>query len=478
MKRLVSFMSCWISLLPMILTLFFCRSARCDYTFSTIWSARISLPTMVGNIGGCSSVAVDKQSLIAVGEEGSFWLVRKYDRAGNVSWTTTQEGVGTAYGVCIDTDESIVVAGETQDSQLHKFWRVSKYRADGSLMWSVTDQGCAHAIALDSDSVAVAVGQAPDWTVRKYGSVGNVLWSVTSSGTAHGVSIDASGNIVVIGFDAGWVVRKYDTQGQLLWSVTDTGYGSGVAFSREGWLVAVGYATVSGQERNWRVQKYDASGNVEWTRSYNGQAACSDEAYAVVIDPNDRIIVGGYEALGLYSYQMLVQAYCPNGTLLWRFDYHYHAMPSSMDGADSLAIDESGGLIVGGSGSYIDSSYGFVRAYGYPSTACPQDSTSTAQKMENGSVKIVGGLRGYVDPKRGEQATIQVRPASPGKVRVRICNQAGRLIADLAGETSSDGTIIHWDGKDSTGIEVSPGIYAVYVKAPGIDTVEKIVILK
>jgi hypothetical protein len=83
-----------------------------------------------------------------------------------------------------------------------------------------------------------------------------------------------------------------------------------------------------------------------WVRRYNGTANDEDQAMAVVADKDGNIIVGGYSTGIGSGYDYLTIKYSPDGVALWtnRYDGPDHGT----DQIESVAVDGSGGVYVGG----------------------------------------------------------------------------------------------------------------------------------
>ena len=100
-------------------------------------------------------------------------------------------------------------------------------------------------------------------------------------------------------------------------------------------------------------------------------------------------------------------------------------------------------------------------------------------EMSTGQVKIVGGVRGYINPKRGEHSTILIRTGGSGLITIRIYDMRGVLIREMT--RVSDGTgmdVMHWDGCDSTGRYVAPGLYPVVITGPGVHATDRLAVLR
>ncbi|MBD3271090.1 MAG: T9SS type A sorting domain-containing protein, partial [Elusimicrobia bacterium] len=96
----------------------------------------------------------------------------------------------------------------------------------------------------------------------------------------------------------------------------------------------------------------------------------------------------------------------------------------------------------------------------------------------SGDVAVQGGSKGYVNPKQGEQAVIHFRASEQGVVNLSIYNLQGFLIQELSKETAGGEDSLSWTCENRDGEIVSSGVYVVYVKGPGIDTVKKLAVVK
>ena len=95
------------------------------------------------------------------------------------------------------------------------------------------------------------------------------------------------------------------------------------------------------------------------------------------------------------------------------------------------------------------------------------------------AVKIVGGIRGYLDPRKGEQATILVRPEGAGEITARIYNLNGELVRTLSTAAAGGHTeVLRWDATDATGRPVPPGAYPILIEGPGIRFRDTLAVLR
>jgi hypothetical protein len=75
--------------------------------------------------------------------------------------------------------------------------------------------------------------------------------------------------------------------------------------------------------------------------------------------------------------------------------------------------------------------------------------------------------------------TIDYSIAAPGRVTLRVCNLAGRLVRTLVeAERRAGAYEVLWDGTTDSGDRAASGVYFVRMEAPGYRGSEKLVLLK
>jgi hypothetical protein len=131
------------------------------------------------------------------------------------------------------------------------------------------------------------------------------------------------------------------------WEVTldnnkdDMGYG--IASDSNNNIVIVG-STISSvnRSRDYLIAKYDNNGKLMWEKTYD--TGSRDEAYHVVVDSEDNIIVTGKAGK-----KFLTIKYDKNGVLIWKS----HDGMGSDDGALYLTVDSKDNIIVTGSSKIV-----------------------------------------------------------------------------------------------------------------------------
>ncbi|MCB0402529.1 MAG: T9SS type A sorting domain-containing protein [Flavobacteriales bacterium] len=249
-----------------------------------------------------------------------------------------------ARNMLLQPDGKIIVGGYTDIGTDEDFLLV-RYLADGSLDNSFGTSGkvithisdgndVIRGLALQSDGKIMAVGYAgvtnEFLSIVRYNSNGSLDNSFAANGmdslliydnpgsdrtVPNDVKIQADGKILVAGFtknsagDLNCMVVRYDANGTL-----DATYGIGgkvvtplgpgeaqwehIAIQPDGKVVVVGYYNNGGPNNTMAIARYDQFGGLDNGFANNGiavQAVASgnNEAYSVVIQPNNHILVGG-----------------------------------------------------------------------------------------------------------------------------------------------------------------------------------------
>jgi len=111
---------------------------------------------------------------------------------------------------------------------------------------------------------------------------------------------------------------------------------------------------------------------------------------------------------------------------------------------------------------------------------CPPEQEGVAQQTAGSSagVSITAGIRGYVEPGRGQVATIDVIPSGSGQIAVRVFDRNGTLVREIKRYSGGSREVIYWDGTDGAGMAVAPGTYLMVVEGPGVQAKERIAVVR
>ena len=342
-----------------------------DTSFGT--RGRVTTDIGTGSDDEAFAVAVDGSGNIVVAggssSDGAFsnndFAVVRYTSAGALDTTFSTDGKTTtdfasgadlANAVTIDGSGKIVAGGYANGADDFNDFALARYNTDGSLDTAFDTDGKATsdiessgagitALAVQSDGKIIAAGTANSGsgnvaTVARYTTAGaldtafgdiqsgstrqgyvlNVIGDLT--GGANAVALDGSGRIVTAGSltnEAGtpdvsaddhddFAVARYTTAGVLDTSFNSVGYATtdfgaqdndeahAVAVDGNGKLVVAGFAE-NGSDKDFALARYNANGTLDTdfgggkTTTDFGTAA--DRAYAVAVDGNGKILAAG-----------------------------------------------------------------------------------------------------------------------------------------------------------------------------------------
>jgi uncharacterized delta-60 repeat protein len=264
---------------------------------------------------------------------GNGHLDRTFGGDGKVVTNFTRKN-DLAFGVAIQSDGKIVVAGEAGNPA--KF-ALARYNANGHLDTTFSGDGkvitnltpatdAARGVAIQSDGKIVVAGQAgapANFALARYnsdgtldatfGSGGIVITNVnnTDSNAAYGLAIQTDGKIVAAGFDVSNgppIVRKfalvrYNSDGTLDPTfesgngldtrLTGDDVAYGVAIQADGKIVAAGRAS-----SRFGMARYNSDGSRDTSFSGNGDvttdfSAGLDVAHGLAIQANGMIVAAG-----------------------------------------------------------------------------------------------------------------------------------------------------------------------------------------
>lgn len=263
-----------------------------------------------------------------------------FGHGGNV--TTVFPGGSRATAVAMQADGKIVVVGEAAGSTGTGEFAVGRYRRNGMLDASFGDGGI----------VTTPIRGGND--------------------EARSVAIQGNGRIVVAGTDSGerFALARYRTDGTLDTSfggdgIVRTNFAPGfdvawdVAIQRDGKIVAVGAAGFG--QTGFRLARYRSDGSLDPTFGDGGKVMTryhGANARAVVLQPNGRIVVAGYQPGGL-----AIARYLPDGRLDRSFSGNGLLGDQTHGGcvvwALDVALQTDGRIVV--AGAYDVGAFGLAR---------------------------------------------------------------------------------------------------------------------
>jgi uncharacterized delta-60 repeat protein len=402
--------------------------------------------TPVSSLADGAALAVAVQSdgkIVAVGPSNSgttsapnydFALVR-YNTDGSLDSSFGTGGkVATdlggihevAWGVALQPDGKIVVAGESGSSTTIKDFALARYNTNGTLDSSFGTGGKvitpvssladgAGAVAIQSDGKIVAAGYSNsgtasavnrDFTLLRYNANGTLDNSfgvggkvITDFGSsiddqANAMAIQSDGKIIAVGYyglassaGADYALARYNVDGSL-----DTSFGTGgkvvtpvgntydealaVAIQADGKFVVAGISH-NGANNDFSLVRYNTNGSLDNSFGTGGKVITAigsgdDNASGVAIQSNGKIVVAGESNSGTSTapnYDFAVVRYNTDGSLDTSFGTGGKVITpisSRNDFVYAATIQADGKIIVAGSSS---TNFALVRYLGDPVAA-------------------------------------------------------------------------------------------------------------
>ncbi len=399
----------------------YAASGDLDTTFDT--DGIVITDTAVGNNDEIRALAIDSSDrIVAAGYSGSStngnFVITRYNADGSLDATFGTAGEveiedlfsatgDNAYGVAIDGDGKIVVAGTVAGRFGNSEIGVARFNADGSLDTSfdtdgsiITNYGAidsAYAMAIQADGKIVVAGAVDNViTVIRYNTDGSLDATFDTDGIAVGaaaqaaraVAIDGSGNIVVAGYTANnttadFIVQRFTSAGALDATFdgdgtvsTDFGATKDQAYSvtidGSGRIVAAGYSGGS-----FAIARYTSGGALDTTFDTDGlvttdASAGNDIAYSVAVDGAGKIVAGG-----IFTSNFGIARYNEDGSLDTTFTPTGRTQADVAGGglqdhAFAMVLDANGYIVLGGR-AYAGTKYDFALARFVADAAAPQD---------------------------------------------------------------------------------------------------------
>jgi len=362
------------------------------------WSARYNGTANFRDEG--KAVATDLSGNIYVagstfnlGTFEDFTLV-KYNSIGGQLWSAVYNGLGNrtdiASFIAIDVNGNIYISGLSTGVNSSFDYVTIKYNSNGNQQWVAVFNGLGNAIdyptslTVDASENVYVTGQSYggsqssyDFATVKYNSTGVMQWVSRFDGAGNGndeassLKVDNSGNVFVTGTSfensvnsSDYVTIKYNSFGNQEWISKYNGPGSGIDASKSlqtdfaGNIYVTGYSRGSATQYDFATIKYNSSGAEQWVARYNGTVNGNDGANSMAIDNLGNIIVSGYTTTNGISNDFATIKYNSSGIPLWLRTYNGSA--NQNDSSVAIAVDVNNNICVTGFSTGIGTAKDFT----------------------------------------------------------------------------------------------------------------------
>jgi uncharacterized delta-60 repeat protein len=340
----------------------------------------------------------------------------------------------TVTSVALQPDGKIVAAGWLFDNTANIDFAVARYNADGSLDGTFGIDGRVRTDFFGLDDVANAVALQPDGKIivagtarvgfdlrialARYNLDGSLdstfdldgkAVTVEATGVAYGVAVQLDGKILVAGSNFALVRFKADGSLDATFGkggeVAIRGFGAtALTLQPDGKIVVAGSInTESGTGDDFAVVRLNVDGSLDKAFDSSGMATTDffgsgDVAWAVTLQPDGKIVVGGYAANPLSAGPLFAVArYNPDGSLDATFDGDGRTttdLPGFDEVVFGVAVQPDGKILVAGR-AFGRAGYDFALVR-YTSVGAEDASFGTSGRVTTDFFGRNDGIRGIV----------------------------------------------------------------------------------
>jgi len=484
-KNLILAITCLLSIacLPV--------AAFCEQAPEEIWSKRYDR----AGEDRAKRLCVDRDGNIYVagysnnGSNNDLTII-KYSPNGIPIWVRNIDkgGVDEGHDIILDDLGYIYVAGCTKGANLDGF--IVKMDSNGDTVWERShDVSGSKLYSLTSDNTgnifvcgySDAGGASKNFFAAKCNVSGETfLWTYTydsgSNDEAKAIAVAPDGSSYVTGVanDNNIFTVKLDSFGNTAWTAAVAGSSSNVAgndisLTSDGSILVAGTSN-TGFTDNCILINYRSDSSVAWTQTIDKGGI--DRGFSVMVDQSGYIYIGAesYNTAN-FDFDWLIAKFTSDGSPLWTRYYD----SGDTDREPDLKTDASGYVyLTGYSHNGANNDFLTIKYTTVPGILPPQST---------GEVRIGStGKQGIVYPLQGDKAIIAVKPATAGRIVVKIYTVTGNYVTDNVFDVLDplDSSKNYWlrDCYNSQGSPVVSGTYIVYVEGPGIRVSKKVIIIR
>lgn len=316
---------------------------------------------------------------VTLNDNNSGFAVAKFLSSGSLSWVRITEEPGYISGmgdaITVSSSGRIISAGQLRNSSDEYKVILTSFSPAGTLLSKhiMNSPGNSFSVSMqpgNAGSVYLAYEKAiqnsgSDIAVAKFDSSLNLVWERTFTGDAISsydrpseIRSDGSGNVYICGSvinsisSADYFAAKISSSGNVIWEYEYGGLftdiSSSIAIDNSGNSYITGFSrsgTVLGTEDIFTI-KLNESGNLEWSSRYNGDVNGIDGGNSVAVDTTGYVYVGGYSDKGDVKVTYLTLKIDQTGNVFWSDRYSVTTEPE--DFIYSTVIDNESNVYVTG----------------------------------------------------------------------------------------------------------------------------------
>ncbi|HMS34570.1 MAG TPA: SBBP repeat-containing protein [Ignavibacteria bacterium] len=431
------------------------------------WARRIA-DTVNNDFRSGFDIKLNNMNDILIGGIGVF----KYDRFGNLLWSTSQDVRFEA--IVIDKSGNVFATGGASTRFITR-----KFQPNGIISWTQKYQylssNISRDITIDKNEDVAITGQSAqtlslyDYMTIKYSNFGNSIWERRYDGgnedAAYAITSDDSNNVYVTGWNRNnttdILTIKYSSEGDTIWKAVYDGGGFDVGYDIE--VDSLGCVYVGGvtNSSSYVTIKYDINGNMLWSEIQPSQLI--PYFPKLKLDKNRNVYMSfvSYRP-GLYSNYAVVK-YNTEGIQQWVAEYNNGGV--SLNYIYNLAVDDQANVYVTGKS---DGGHGYSIA-----TVKFIQSTTHIDPLSLYSPESIRLEQNYPNP-FNPSTYLEFRISKLGFVSLKVYDILGKEVKTLVYEIKPAGTYkVEFDGKDLSG-----GVYYYRLVSGKFTQVRKMLLLK
>ena len=432
---------------------------------------------------------------ITLNDNNSGFAVAKFLLDGSLSWVRISEetgyvsGMGEAITVC--STGRIVTAGQMRNSSDEYKVILNSYSSSGTLISKhiINSPGNSFTSSIlpgEEGSLYLAYEKSrensgSDIVVAKFDSSLNLQWERSFTGNAipsydrpSEMKSDLNGSIYICGSiinnlsSADYLAAKISPSGNVNWEYQYNGLFTDISSSID--VDNSGNSYITGFSRNGAnlgtedilTIKINDAGNLEWNSRYNGATNGIDGGNSVAVDTSGNVFVGGYSDKGDVKVTYLTLKIDRTGVITWSDRYSVTTEPE--DFIYSLVTDNQNNVYVTGI-SIGDTTDYDITTIKYSNKVGIENSILTIP----GSAKLYQNYPNPFNP----ITSIRYELSSAGYISIVISDITGKQVTKMVNSMQSSGDYeIEFSSK-----ELPSGIYFYTLYSDGIPGSTKSMVL-
>ena len=262
--------------------------------------------------------------------------------------TTEFGNIDQGHAIAFQADGKMVVAGQ-KGLSVNSDIAVARYNVDGSLDSSFGSGGKVTTDVAGNSDVAFAVAIQPDGKI-----------------VVTGMALNIYPDIVVVRYNSdGSLDTGFDGDGIVLTNVyaidtTDfsdnSHYGWTMAIQPDGKILVGGYSSDENMDHDFTVLRYNINGSLDSSFDADGFVTTAigidiDEIRSMFVQPDGKIVAAGYSSFSVGNNEFAVVRYNSNGSLDTTFGVNgilHTGFGSNVARAYAAALQSDGKILVGG----------------------------------------------------------------------------------------------------------------------------------